>query len=264
MLKNYTMTFDPDTVYVAWDKRSGSGHGENFRKEASNEQEYKDNRNHKDNTAIFEACNDAAEIISSLGVRNMFPWILEGDDVMGWIADKSDRAMIITADRDMWQMINENVSVFDVNKKVAITSQNWSDHCPVDRKHYVLWKAILGDNSDNIKGLAGYGPKKSVKLVERIAQDGLDVLDKDQRDVIDLNIKLMDLRYAMEICKDDRNWYSTQFDQHQTNTAYDAAKFKERCISYGIDEFTSGGLYDQFTKSFGSQAKTSALAAMFS
>jgi hypothetical protein len=58
----------------------------------------------------------------------------------------------------------------------------------------LVYKAIAGDKSDNIPSIApGYGPKKTMKLVEAIASGAFDVdhLPQEQHEIYERNLKLV-------------------------------------------------------------------------
>src|SRR5690606_32198931 len=117
----YAKRFNPTTTYVVWDKRI-SNNTANFRKELSADVGYKDNRDSDKHDALFESMDDVAPILGSLGIRNMFPYSLEGDDVIAWITyNVSDKSTIVSGDGDMWQLVNDNCQVFATHKKAVIT-----------------------------------------------------------------------------------------------------------------------------------------------
>jgi 5'-3' exonuclease len=60
---------------------------------------------------------------------------------------------------------------------------------------YVLMKSIKGDKSDDIKGIKGYGKVKSQRLAEEIfsEKNSLDSLDKEQKEIIERNLSLIDI-----------------------------------------------------------------------
>ena len=96
----------------------------------------------------------------------------EGDDVVGTLAKRfSDtETIIVTADRDTLQLIDDTT-------KVYFTKKGTSDLYEVDRdvlmndygvepKQIIDLKALQGDSSDNIPGVAGIGEKTAVKLLQ--------------------------------------------------------------------------------------------------
>jgi DNA polymerase-1 len=96
----------------------------------------------------------------------------EADDVLGSVA-RSVAAQglgvkIITGDRDLLQLVNERTAVY-----LAGDDQNYITDQDVVRKlgvrpdQVVDYKALVGDKSDNIPGVAGVGEKTAIALLEK-------------------------------------------------------------------------------------------------
>ena len=96
----------------------------------------------------------------------------EADDVLGSIARIAAAqglgVKIITGDRDLLQLVNERTTVY-----LAGDDQNYITNEDVIKKlgirpdQVVDYKAIVGDKSDNIPGVAGVGEKTAVALLEK-------------------------------------------------------------------------------------------------
>jgi len=96
----------------------------------------------------------------------------EADDVLGsvarTVAEQGLGVKIITGDRDLLQLVNERTAVY-----LAGDDQNYITDEDVVRKlgvrpaQVVDYKAIVGDKSDNIPGVAGVGEKTTIALLEK-------------------------------------------------------------------------------------------------
>ena len=96
----------------------------------------------------------------------------EADDVLGsvarLVAEQGLGVKIITGDRDLLQLVNKRTAVY-----LAGDDQNYITDEDVIRKlgvrpdQVVDYKAIVGDKSDNIPGVAGVGEKTAVALLEK-------------------------------------------------------------------------------------------------
>ncbi len=96
----------------------------------------------------------------------------EADDVLGsvarLVAGQGLGVKIITGDRDLLQLVNKRTAVY-----LAGDDQNYITDEDVIRKlgvrpnQVVDYKAIVGDKSDNIPGVAGVGEKTAVALLEK-------------------------------------------------------------------------------------------------
>lgn len=96
---------------------------------------------------------------------------LEGDDVVGSVAKKFKvKTAIITGDRDTFQLIDDTTTVL-LNKR-GITDVKVVDEAELFEMYglkpnqMVYLKALMGDSSDNIPGVAGIGEKIALSLVK--------------------------------------------------------------------------------------------------
>jgi DNA polymerase-1 len=111
----------------------------------------------------------------------------EADDVLGSIARQANEqdigVKIITGDRDLLQLVNERTSVYVAgDNKTYVTVQDVvNSKFGVRPDQVVDYKAIVGDNSDNIPGVPGVGEKTAKGLFERF--DTLDGVYANLEDV---------------------------------------------------------------------------------
>lgn len=96
----------------------------------------------------------------------------EADDVLGTVAHMADKeggiqSYILTGDRDSLQLITEDTSVILVKTKedIVFDRQKFISEFGVTPEGYVHVKALMGDSSDNIPGVAGIGEKTAFKLM---------------------------------------------------------------------------------------------------
>ena len=210
MKRIYTLydTLYPDSVIICWDKKLLKG-VKNFRKE---DVTYKANRPTKENTVLYEQCDIIEELVSHLGIRNIHPNIMEADDIMAWIAHEhsnDERIVIATFDKDMLQLVNYNIDYYNLRSKELVTIENFEEVNGVKRTRFLLYKMILGDRSDNIVGLKGYGKVKAKRLAE--SETPFDGLNQDQLKTLIHNKKLMDLRVGYTVYPEEVEVYKEQY-----------------------------------------------------
>jgi len=154
----------PDEIIICWDKRL-DGEFKNFRKQNTS---YKGTRT-KDPEAreiLFAQCEIIESMVEQLGIKNMHPNVMEADDVIAWIAHNAeDRVCVASFDQDLLQLVNETVDYYDLRNKNKITLDNFEDTYGVSTNRFLLYKMVLGDKSDNIDGLKGFGKVKSKDLL---------------------------------------------------------------------------------------------------
>lgn len=101
----------------------------------------------------------------------------EGDDLIGTIAtrvsqsEKGTRVLILTGDRDMLQLVRDNVHV--LMPIVGLTKSAEFDPAKVEEKYgvkptqFIDYKALIGDPSDGYPGVTGVGPKTAASLLKQ-------------------------------------------------------------------------------------------------
>ena len=83
---------------------------------------------------------------------------VEADDFIAYyckIKSSDEKITICTSDRDLCQLINEDVRIYLCDKKEYIDIDNYHEHFKHHYKNSKLIKIIGGDNSDDIKGISG-------------------------------------------------------------------------------------------------------------
>jgi len=93
---------------------------------------------------------------------------VEADDVLAWItqniSDRYDHTWVVSSDRDLYQLVDENISIFNIFGRKEVTLQTMQDDFDVTPSEYMLSRIIEGDKSDNILGIEGIGPKRAQAL----------------------------------------------------------------------------------------------------
>ena len=108
----------------------------------------------------------------------------EADDVIGTVGKICSRqdweCVIVTGDRDSLQLIDENVHVKLVISKPGQTTttlfdeEKFREEYGFEPKKLIDLKALMGDSSDNIPGVAGVGPKTAKELLGKFGSlDGV-------------------------------------------------------------------------------------------
>ena len=113
----------------------------------------------------------AKKCMEYLGYRVLTCEGYEADDILGTLARSASEdgvhAYILTGDRDSLQLIDDNVSVLLVKTKETLKYNRalFRETYGVDPEVFVDVKALMGDSSDNIPGVAGIGEKTALKLI---------------------------------------------------------------------------------------------------
>ena len=115
----------------------------------------------------------APELLASLGWHIADAEDLEADDAMGSYAQTEakggGRALLLTADRDLYQAVDEQVAVLDLGKGGACVSlgpAQVKDRYGVTPAQVPDFIALRGDPSDGIPGAPGIGAKTAASLLQ--------------------------------------------------------------------------------------------------
>lgn len=116
-------------------------------------------------------------LLEKLGIPHVVRDGFEADDVLGSLARRASadghRALILTGDRDLLQLVGQGVEVLLTTKRGLSEVERLSEPQHVMQKLGVRpeqvpdLKGLMGDASDNIPGVAGIGEKSAVQLLSR-------------------------------------------------------------------------------------------------
>ena len=93
----------------------------------------------------------------------------EADDLIGSLAVKFSKeieTVIVSGDKDLAQLVNDEVKMYDGMKEVLYDSAMVKEKWGVPPALMAQYLALVGDASDNIPGAHGIGPKTAVKLFD--------------------------------------------------------------------------------------------------
>ena len=112
------------------------------------------------------------EVIETMGVVQYADSGFEADDVIGTLSKLSSEendVVILTGDQDTMQLVNDNVRILTpakgANPPVLYGPEQVVAKYGVRPDQIVDYKAMIGDSSDNIPGVAGIGPKSAAALL---------------------------------------------------------------------------------------------------
>ncbi len=94
----------------------------------------------------------------------------EADDIIGALAEQASqkgwRTVIVSGDKDLMQLIDENVTMVDTMKDKTYDVAAVKERFGVAPDKVVEILGLMGDTSDNIPGVPGVGPKTAQRLIE--------------------------------------------------------------------------------------------------
>lgn len=166
MLINVLRDEQPDQIVVAFDVSRKT-----FRSEAF--PEYKANRSSspdefKGQVALIE------EVLAALGITSVSCEGFEADDIIATLSRQATAAgsdvLIVTGDRDAFQLVTEQVTVLYPKKGVSdlarMTPESVEERYGLTPAQYPDYAALRGDPSDNLPGIPGVGEKTAAKWIQ--------------------------------------------------------------------------------------------------
>jgi len=175
---------EPTKVVIVFDGVGGSNAKRNLYPE------YKANRNRSrmTNYSIFSSKEEESESINNQMARliqylQCLPVSLividgiEADDVIGYLVGKFEKypatkeVSIMSADKDFLQLVSNKVKVYSPVKKKIYKPHDVLEEYKVSCYNFINYKILMGDDSDNLPGVNGLGPKKLLKLFPSLSSD---------------------------------------------------------------------------------------------
>ena len=113
------------------------------------------------------------EILENLYIRQFIYDDVEGDDLIAYYVHHkkpNERVVIVSGDRDLTQLINDEVCQYIPTLKKFISPKNSVEELGITHENTLVKKILCGDSSDNIKGIKGLGEQTLIKLFPEIKE----------------------------------------------------------------------------------------------
>ena len=184
MLSRLDIQFPTANMYACWDSPGGTV----FRKQL--DENYKANRPEK-KLIDFEVISIIREMFKDRGVSDFSIAAAEGDDAVFALCKALKEKhpacenIIVTRDRDMLQVVQAGYAkgIYEPVKKDFIDIPDY----PI-----TVFKALVGDRSDNILGVKGIGESKAKKLIANQLEQGRLELNEEQLEQYEKCLKIVD------------------------------------------------------------------------
>ena len=186
MIKRIIDSFNPSHFIVAWDS-----HGPTVRHDIY--PAYKSTRQAAPSDLTVQK-DMIKQFADTIGLPQIHKIGIEADDLMYSLAldakNRDQTAIIITADKDLGQVLQDKIVIFDPFKDTLITAESLEAKLGFGIDKLVFYYALIGDSSDAIPGVKGVGPKTALDLVQKF--DSLEHLynNLDQVEKVTLREKL--------------------------------------------------------------------------
>lgn len=158
----------PDFIAIAWDKKAPT-----FRHAAYTQ--YKATRGPVDD-GLSSQYGRVHEVVDALNIPEFSLDGYEADDLIGTLAyqaigkEKNLEVIILTGDKDIMQVIEKNIKILMPRKSLSDVGfygiEEFVQRFGFQPKQLIEYKALAGDQSDNIPGVPGIGEVSAIKLVK--------------------------------------------------------------------------------------------------
>ncbi len=221
MINKLMKDFSPHYFAVVWDSK-----GKTVRQEMY--QDYKATRQAPPSD-LFEQKELIHKFTEAIKLKQVAKVGVEADDLMYSLAQDfhahTFTTVLITSDKDMLQVVSDQVYVFDPFKDIVIDKIVAQEKFGFPVEKLPFYFALIGDSSDNIPGVRGIGPKTAEELVkqfnsledlytniDRVPKERTRELLTASRDNAFLSEKLFLLRYYdLETKKDEFEFKAEQW-----------------------------------------------------
>jgi len=226
---------DPTSVYVVFDGAGSANNRKNLLPE------YKSGRNLQriTNWEVFDTHEDEddakvdqivriIQYLKTLPVKTVSIDKVEADDIIAHLCtvlpeQEKDKVFIVSSDKDFIQLVNKNVIVYRPMEKEFYTEDTVKEKYNMSPSNFIIYKTLMGDNSDKVKGIKGLGEKKLYKLFPELQERDLTLDDVynicegkfkehviyariiQDIDSLEKNYKIMDLSNPM-LDENDKNY----------------------------------------------------------
>lgn len=231
--------FKCNNIYSVWDKKLVYP-STNYRREAI-DTEYKAGRDKERSARVFSFEETTTSLLTLLGVKNIYPGVLEADDVISWLSEEiPSEKVIVSVDQDMLQLIDGETYVYSPIKDVIIDKPGFKDHVGVEIDQFIRYKSLMGDKSDNLPGIGRCGTKTAIKLVNECSDDDM-LIEKLGTDTLKpyfRNLELIDLKKGIEYHPGDKDLYAEQYKKlHKLQP--DMEKFRNFAESMNMSKIST-------------------------
>ena len=159
MLRKLVDTYQPEYMAVVFDAK-----GKTFRDELY--PQYKAHRPPMPDE-LASQIEPLLELVPASGLPMLQVPGVEADDVIGTLAQQATQAgwktVISTGDKDLAQLVNEQVSLINTMNDTAMDVQGVVDKFGVEPEQIIDYLSLVGDSADNIPGIPKVGPKTAAK-----------------------------------------------------------------------------------------------------
>ena len=203
--------------------------------------EYKTNRKEFDE-ALKEQFPILREAIEAFNISSIEKIGYEADDIISAyskeMSEKGDEVVIVSSDKDLLQLIGDNISIYDPLKEKFLSEKDVESKFGIKSTQLVDYFSLTGDASDNIPGAPGIGPKTASLLINEFGSldamyQNIDLIKKDRiKNILQENKEKIYL--SKELINLKRNYEDLIEGGNTSYNGLNKEKFVDFCKKYGF------------------------------
>ena len=166
MLNNILENYEPTHMAIAFDLKAPTFRHKSY-------EDYKATRKGMSDELRMQV-EPLKKMVDAYGITRVEFEGYEADDIIGTLSKLAENdgfeVMIVTGDKDALQLASQSTAVY-ITKKGITELERYTDAEVIEKYEltpleFIDLKALMGDKSDNIKGVAGIGEKTGIKLIK--------------------------------------------------------------------------------------------------
>lgn len=265
-LQKLCREFQPTQVYVAWEGGGSTRRRKIFPEYKMNRRPEKLNRFYEDDIPDTDE-NRQKQLISLVNILKNVPVCqvyvsdCEGDDIVAFMCRgplRDKEKVIVSADKDMYQLLDERTHIYSLHKKRFVKDADIFDEFRIKAYNFALAKCLCGDVSDNIPGVKGLGFKTAAKKFPMLGGDPVllqDLLDFtashkhtsqiyqriwEESDLVKRNWKIIHLDGSM---LSPEQMKRVEYAMNTFEPKVNKLKFIKALLKEGITDFDADGFF---------------------
>jgi DNA polymerase-1 len=179
-------SINPTRVVVVFDGKDGSAKRRQLFPEYKAHRKFKIRLNRAE--TVDKEDNQLEQLMRLVEYLDVLPFSVivsdgvEADDVIAYIAEdymkeRTSQVFIMSSDKDFMQLVNDRIHIWSPTKKKLYYTNDVYEQYNIMPHNFALYRALMGDDSDNIPGVSGLGTKTILKRFPKVAGEDLMTVD---------------------------------------------------------------------------------------
>ena len=165
---------------------------------------------------FYTQSNTLRRALGATGIPQIMIDGYEADDVIAsycTILKKDNDVVVVTSDKDYYQLLDKNVVLYDGMKMTDTTMEKFIQDTGIQPQQHIDVGALMGDDGDNIFGVPGWGEKTAIKEIQKFGSwqkllaayaDQYGALRNKYGDLLDANSELYPAFTALKEAKSEK------------------------------------------------------------